>query len=152
MEQRAELYAKEKHGLQKRKISGEPYVNHPIRVRDIVKEFTQDEIVLCAALLHDVLEDTDTTYDDIMEEFGCGVANMVSCLTSDKPMCLMSSECLLVKLADRLDNVGDLSDSEWSLGYAKQTQYILQKLDSSQLQPNHKELVKRIEEKITPFV
>ena len=84
LQEQAEEFARERHAPQKRKFSGEPYVNHPIRVRDLVAEFSQDEELLCAALLHDTLEDTETSMDELRERFGCRVAELVSQLTSDK--------------------------------------------------------------------
>ena len=69
--QRAYDYAKAKHGDQLRK-SGEPYIIHPVQVAYTLAELGLDDNTICAALLHDVLEDTDTTYDDLKNVFGNG--------------------------------------------------------------------------------
>ena len=69
-------YAYENHKEQKR-ISGEPYIIHPLEVAYILAELELDDSTICAALLHDVVEDTDYTLDDIKERFGVVVANLV---------------------------------------------------------------------------
>ena len=68
------------HALQKR-VSGEPYVIHPIEAAKILAEIHMDIPTLQAALLHDVIEDTDYTYDDIKEKFGKTVADLVNGVT-----------------------------------------------------------------------
>ena len=73
-------YALEKHGDQKRN-SGEPYIIHPLQVAYTLAEMGLDEPTLAAALLHDVVEDTDTTNEDIIKEFGQEVAEMVAGVT-----------------------------------------------------------------------
>ena len=65
MVEKAYNYAVEKHAGQKRK-SGEPFVNHPINVACIIAEMEFDTDSICAALLHDVVEDTDATREDIV--------------------------------------------------------------------------------------
>lgn len=80
---RALLFAKEKHHGQFRK-SGEPYIIHPIAVASMLLEFKADAKTISAALLHDVLEDTDTTYADLEEEFGKEVAFLVDGVTKIK--------------------------------------------------------------------
>jgi (p)ppGpp synthase/HD superfamily hydrolase len=171
MEQQALLFATRKHEGKVRKFNGEPYITHPIRVRDLVKEFSQDETLLCAALLHDTVEDTDTTNNELRNIFGWKIADMVYDLTNQKDLVAefgkteyiaqkmnhIPLESLLVKLADRLDNVSDLSSidedrKKWSAGYAKQTDYILECLNVERLNENHRELVRRIREKIGPFI
>src|SRR5699024_7351338 len=69
-------YALKKHGEQKRK-SGEPYIIHPTNVAYTIAEIGLDEKTICAALLHDVVEDTDVTYEDIVNDFGKEIADMV---------------------------------------------------------------------------
>jgi GTP pyrophosphokinase len=78
--QEALAYSKEAHKEQFRK-SGEPYVIHPILVASIVSAITNDESMAIAALLHDVVEDTDTTTDEIVKLFGKDVAHLVEGLT-----------------------------------------------------------------------
>ena len=78
--QRAYDYANSKHGDQKRK-SGEPYIIHPVQVAYILADLGMDDNTICAALLHDVLEDTDTTYNDLVKEFNQEIAYMVDGVT-----------------------------------------------------------------------
>ena len=69
------------HGDQKRKYTGEPYIVHPIAVSEIVKTVPHTDEMIAAALLHDVVEDTHFTIDDINDRFGNKVAELVSWLT-----------------------------------------------------------------------
>jgi (p)ppGpp synthase/HD superfamily hydrolase len=71
------VYAKEKHDGQWRKGSGIPYISHPMQVAGIALEYGADEEQAAAALLHDVIEDTPTTYEDIREAFNERVAEIV---------------------------------------------------------------------------
>ena len=77
---KALLFSKESHKYQVRK-SGEPYVVHPILVAAIVVSITNDESMAIAALLHDVVEDTDVSIEEIAEYFGKDVAHLVAGLT-----------------------------------------------------------------------
>ena len=124
--QKAYNYAIEKHGDQKRK-SGEPYIIHPTNVAYTIAEIGLDEQTICAALLHDVVEDTDVTYEDIEKEFGQEVAEMVDGVTKLKKIEHASIEenqvenyrkmflamgkdirVIIIKLADRLHNMRTL--------------------------------------------
>ena len=121
------LYAKEKHSKQFRR-SGEPYIIHPVGVAEILTEFKVDEASLISALLHDVVEDTDTPLSEIDEKFGSAIANLVDGLTKIGKIKFSSQEermaenfrkmiiamakdlrVLLVKLADRLHNMRTLN-------------------------------------------
>ena len=73
-------YAKVNHGDQVR-MSGEPYMIHPVNVAYILSELEMDDETICAALLHDVVEDTPRTHEDIVEEFGEAIAEMVAGVT-----------------------------------------------------------------------
>ena len=73
---RAYNYALKKHGDQKRK-SGEPYIIHPVQVAYILAGLELDESTICAALLHDLLEDTDVTKKDIVTQFSQEIYDMV---------------------------------------------------------------------------
>jgi guanosine-3',5'-bis(diphosphate) 3'-pyrophosphohydrolase len=124
-------YSKQAHISQIRK-SGEPYIIHPILVASIVASITNDEAMVIAALLHDVVEDTDINIDEILKLFGSDVAHLVEGLTkidiirdselvpsasneklivsalSFRKMLLASIEdvrVLVVKLCDRLHNM-----------------------------------------------
>jgi hypothetical protein len=78
--EKAYQFALKAHDGQYRK-SSEPYIVHPILVASIVAEISHDKEMVQAALLHDVVEDTDCTIDDIIKEFGKNVANLVEGLT-----------------------------------------------------------------------
>lgn len=79
--ERAILFATRAHRNQKRKYTGEPYVTHPISVMEIVREVVHTEDMLIAALLHDTVEDTHVTLEDIRANFGDTVTNYVNGLT-----------------------------------------------------------------------
>lgn len=124
MKAQAIKYATEKHSGQVRKVSGKPYITHPIQVMNMVEYFKKskhlDEL-LAAAVLHDTLEDTSATFVELATEFSPMVASIVLEVTSDKEqiklvgkteylkrkMLGMSSYGLLIKLCDRLSNVSD---------------------------------------------
>lgn len=117
---KAKKFAEKAHKGQLRKYTNEPYINHPISVARLVQTVCNDEYVLMAALLHDVVEDTETTIDDIWREFGGKVADIVSDLTDiSKPedgnrkirkeidrqhIAKACKEAKLIKLADLIDN------------------------------------------------
>lgn len=102
-----------------RKYTGEPYINHPIEVMDIVRTASHyTDLMLAAALLHDTIEDTAVTRDDIEREFGSDVADMVMELTDQCTegnrakrkaaeavrLSTISEEAQTVKLADLISN------------------------------------------------
>jgi len=166
--EKARTFATQKHTHQKRKFNGEPYVNHCIRVSQTVSEFTDNTTLIVAALLHDTLEDTDTTFEELSSEFGIDVATIVFHLTNnseimavkgktaylaDKIPSLTKDE-LLIKLADRLDNLTDLRwDDKWSSGYASQTKTVFfDSLGVEGLQQPHLILMSRISQRIAMYV
>jgi len=77
-------FAVDAHSGQRRKLSGEPYVLHPLEVAAIVGHMTTDEDVICAALLHDVVEDAGLTLIKIQALFGERVAELVASETENK--------------------------------------------------------------------
>ena len=134
-------YACLKHGDQVRR-SGEPYIIHPLNVAYILADIGLDEATICAALLHDVVEDTDTTHEDIVEEFGDEIAQMVAGVTKLSNISFSSAEeqqvedyrkmflamgrdirVILIKLADRLHNMRTLKHlkRERQIANAKET-------------------------------
>ena len=123
---RAYVYAMKAHGKQFR-ASGDPYFAHPLEVAAILTELKLDESTIATALLHDTIEDTVATYEDIRENFGQEIADLVDGVTKltglevfsertkqaenfRKLMLAMSADIrvLLVKLADRLHNMRTL--------------------------------------------
>ncbi|TXF39036.1 bifunctional (p)ppGpp synthetase/guanosine-3',5'-bis(diphosphate) 3'-pyrophosphohydrolase [Collinsella sp. BA40] len=125
--ERAYCFAAEKHSTQKRR-SGELYINHPVEVAIILAELKMDCDVVCAALLHDTVEDTETSLGDVASIFGDTVADLVDGVTKltnievgsmDEKQALnlrkmflaMSRDIrvVIVKLADRLHNMRTLA-------------------------------------------
>lgn len=119
-------YAVEHHGEQKRR-SGEPYIIHPLNVAYILAGVGLDEATICAALLHDVVEDTDATDADLRREFGDEIADMVAGVTKLETMQFTTVEeqqvedyrkmflamgkdirVIILKIADRLHNMRTL--------------------------------------------
>ena len=79
--QEAIEFATEAHGDQKRKYTGEPYITHPIAVMEIVREVPHTDEMLVAAVLHDTVEDTPVTLEEIKTKFGTKVSELVDGLT-----------------------------------------------------------------------
>lgn len=79
--ERAYLFAKNAHGDQKRKYTGEPYIVHPVEVARTLYTVTDCPFTLCAALLHDVVEDTEITIEEVVSEFGMVIGRLVSDVT-----------------------------------------------------------------------
>lgn len=81
LEERALLFAFRAHAGQERKYTGEPYITHPISVANIVKTVDHTPEMVAAALLHDTVEDTNVTFEEIRAEFGAEVERLVFWLT-----------------------------------------------------------------------
>src|ERR1700676_2641112 len=84
---RAVEFAARKHRLQRRKdVDASPYINHPVALMSVlcVEADVCDVEVLCAAALHDTIEDTETTHDELEREFGKKIAGIVAEVTDDK--------------------------------------------------------------------
>ena len=107
-------YAQEKHKGQIRKYSGEPYIIHLQAVYQLVRQVTDDKNTWAAAILHDVIEDTDATYEEVKEKFGEKISDIVQECTKDenKNFKITMKEALLVKFADGLHNLGNNND-DW---------------------------------------
>ena len=123
---KAYVYAMQKHGKQKR-ANGDPYISHPLEVAAILTKMRLDEATIAVALLHDTIEDTSATRDEIDSLFGDEIGGLVEGLTKLKKLDLVSKKAkqaenlrrlllaisddirvLLVKLADRLHNMRTL--------------------------------------------
>jgi len=81
---KALIFACEKHSGQRRKMSSAPYIIHPMEVASIVATMSDDPELLAAAVLHDTVEDTDTTLEEIKENFGKRVSLLVMTETEEK--------------------------------------------------------------------
>jgi guanosine-3',5'-bis(diphosphate) 3'-pyrophosphohydrolase len=122
---RATSFAAHKHRDQRRKgEEASPYINHPIAVAAILADEAgiDDAVVLAAALLHDTVEDTDTTLGELKDAFGAQIAGIVAEMTDDKTLPkterkrlqiehapLLSTQAKLVKLADKIANLRDMN-------------------------------------------
>ena len=121
---RAAAFAAERHQGQRRKdAAGSPYISHPLAVVDVlvVEAGVTDIRVLCAALLHDVIEDTPTSLDELEAHFGAEIALVVMEVSDDKNLSTarrkqlqieyaprLSTPARLVKLADKICNLRDI--------------------------------------------
>ena len=147
-------FAKELHKDQVRKFINKSYfMAHVQKVNGIVKQYTTDEDLLCAALLHDTIEDCfddpDVGYHVIEEKFGKRVADIVMELTSSKEeiendfdskadylivkMIHMSNDALTIKLADRLQNISDAftASERFRNKYFQETVQIMDELEKN---------------------
>jgi len=129
-----------KHEGQKRKFGGQPYIVHPEAVADIITKFQGNTKLQIVAWLHDTLEDTNTSIEELTNEFGAEIINLIIELTTPKSviksekgkylldkMNHMSEDALTVKLADRLNNVSDFNIAPDSFvnKYKPETEFIL---------------------------
>ena len=121
---RALAYATAAHGRmnQVRKYTGEPYINHVIEVMEIVSSVPHSDEMLAAALLHDTIEDTSVTRENIEQEFGASVAKLVMELTDEchegnraarksaeaVRLATISQEAQTIKLADFISNTNSI--------------------------------------------
>lgn len=163
-------YATDKHEGQKRDgVVPEPYINHPIRVSNLVEKYLKKDINVedykTAAVLHDTLEDTDATYEEISDLVGENIANIVLSLTNDEEkikeigkaeylsdkMKNLDDNTLVIKLCDRFDNVCGLAymDDEFNEKYIRDTVYIINYLLLyRELNKTHLKIVNRIMKKV----
>lgn len=127
-------FAAGKHRDQRRKdVQASPYINHPIALAGILANEVgiTDTAVICAALLHDTVEDTETTVDELVDRFGLEIASIVAEVTDDKTLPkrerklrqieharTASEKARLVKLADKIANLRDIAASppaDWDI-------------------------------------
>lgn len=135
-------YASQKHSDQRRKnAKASPYINHPIQVAQVLWDVAdvRDDTLLIAAILHDTIEDTDAKPDEIKAQFGEEVLALVLEVTDDKSLPTQvrkqlqvehaphkSHKAKLLKLADKISNVGDIISwppKDWSL--QRRQEYLL---------------------------
>ena len=147
-------FAKELHKGQVRKFINKPYFTaHVQKVNGIAKQYTTDEDILCAALLHDTIEDCfedpEVGYHILEQEFGKRVADIVLELTSSKEdiddnynskadylivkMIHMTDEALFIKLCDRLQNISDAftASERFRNNYFQETVKIIDELEKN---------------------
>jgi (p)ppGpp synthase/HD superfamily hydrolase len=151
-------FADRSHGEQVRKYTGERYIVHPLRVMEMVREFNSDIRVLCAALLHDVLEDTPVTAEDMAQSLleimdrddAQNVTKLVIELTdifikADYPglnrrrrkereatrLSQVGSGAQTIKYADIIDNVTDIvrQDTDFARVYVQEAKKMLMVMD-----------------------
>jgi guanosine-3',5'-bis(diphosphate) 3'-pyrophosphohydrolase len=111
------------HKFQLRKDGITPFINHPIQVAELISSVggIQDEVILSAAILHDIIEDTATTYDEVKNTFGFVIADIVMECSDNKDLpkaerkrlqvvdvSSKSYEAKIVKLADKIANMTDI--------------------------------------------
>jgi len=148
MLEKALEFATKAHINQKRKIFKEPYIVHPIAVSNILKKAGFREEVIASGLLHDVVEDTKVTIEEIEENFGMDVANLVKSHTENKELSWQERKAATIEtvrngsievkaliVADKLDNLqsvvagynmyGDDIWSFFSTGYEENAWYYL---------------------------
>ncbi|NLM63472.1 MAG: bifunctional (p)ppGpp synthetase/guanosine-3',5'-bis(diphosphate) 3'-pyrophosphohydrolase [Mollicutes bacterium] len=140
---KAYLFAYEKHFGEKR-LTNDDFIEHPLNVAYILTSIFADKATICAALLHDVLEDTDTTEEELREEFGDEIASLVvgvtkinklnyngeneAMIANHRKIIVGLSEdvrVIIIKLADRLHNMRTL----WALSEKKQKEKARETLD-----------------------
>lgn len=127
-------FSARKHKNQRRKdVEASPYINHPISLANILcnEAHVTDVNVICGALLHDTIEDTETEPEELEDEFGVEIKDIVMDVTDDTSLHRherkqaqidhaphISREAKLVKLADKISNLRDVSSNpppSWSL-------------------------------------
>lgn len=166
-------FAKELHKDQVRKFINKPYFDaHVQKVNGTAKQYTTDEDLLCAALLHDTIEDCFKDkwegYSIIKEKFGKRVADLVLELTSDEgemkhrydgskkdyliyKMIHMSDDALIIKLCDRLQNISDAftASEKFRNNYFNETSAIVDAIESERnLNDIHKKILTDIKAKL----
>lgn len=153
-------FAFSKYGELKRKSQNIPYVVHPIRITAILRAAgfneNDNEEMMIAALFHDLIEDTETPIDELETQFGTKIASIVMELTKPekgkkdewlKTFERASKEAKIIKMADRLDNLIDMTSESWKIkkqkSYAEQAKIILEKCGSA-----HNEIALKLQKEI----
>jgi guanosine-3',5'-bis(diphosphate) 3'-pyrophosphohydrolase len=155
--EKVKMFADQAHGDQMRKYANERYIVHPIRVMEIVREFSQEVPLLAASLLHDVLEDTNVTaeqlkyfLDSVMQqEASDKTFRLVRELTDEfiksrypklnrrtrrtkegERLAETSPEAQTIKYADIIDNLQDIAthDTEFALVYMRESKQLLSRM------------------------
>lgn len=153
MERDALEFAREAHGKQQRKYSQEPYIEHPKRVAELVMSVSHTTEMICAAYLHDVVEDTPVDIEEIYERFGEVVGDLVDELTDEfmkskyphlnrksrklrevERQAAMSRKAKTIKLADVIDNTLDIvkNDKGFARKYIREMENLVQVLEEGE--------------------
>ncbi len=114
------MFARERHKGQLDDEGKDYFEAHVIKVCNAVKQLTSDTEIILAAILHDTIEDTNTTYEELKEKFGQRVADLVNELTHEGKVDeygfyfprLKSKEAIIIKLIDRASNISRMNS--WS--------------------------------------
>jgi len=143
---KAAVYAAEKHKYQRRKgFNQVPYINHPLKVADLLLACGENEpVLLLGAILHDVIEDSDATKEEIGKLFGQDVSDLVMEVTDDKELpytirkelqvkhaAALSLRAKKLKIADKICNMRDIVNypldwtAERRLGYLEWSQQVI---------------------------
>lgn len=164
MEEEALEFARKAHGDQQRKYTEELYIEHPKRVAETVKTVPHNTEMICAAYLHDVVEDTPVSIEKIKGKFGGKVAKLVEELTDEymkenyphlnrrrrkekevERQSQISAEAKTVKLADVIDNTLDIVRND--PGFAKKYLREMEALTEA-LKGGNEELWQRAREEV----
>lgn len=117
-------YARAKHRGQM--YSNEPFIFHPLLTSEIIRLVApDDENLIAAAVLHDIIENTEDTYDDLLEKFGEDIAGLIQEVTKSEYNTfpnLKSTRAVTLKFADRTANLSSMQRGGWS--EEKQQKYI----------------------------
>jgi len=166
--EKAIVFATNKHAGQVRKGDQRPYILHPLSVMFTlgkIKKSKNQLLLFIAAILHDVVEDCETSLDEIAKEFGFHVAAIVEELTSDKEliaekgkevyllekMLNISSYSLVIKLVDRLENLSDMDNmsDEFKIKTITHNKFIVEGLKKDRnLTKTHLKLIELIDAKL----
>lgn len=135
----AASFAADKHRDQRRKdVDATPYINHPLEVARILTDAGVENVdVLMAGILHDTIEDTDTTAEELTERFGKRICGLVLEVTDDKKLdklerkrlqvvkaATKSDDAKMIKIADKIANLRDLKASPPSWSEARVGAYV----------------------------
>lgn len=149
MEKQALDFARAAHGEQQRKYTEEPYIEHPVRVAEIVRSVPHTPEMICAAYLHDVVEDTPVSIGEIYQEFGDITGRLVEELTDEyvkakyphlnrrnrkqkevERQATMGRAAKTIKLADVIDNTRDIviNDKDFAVKYIPEMESLVRVL------------------------
>jgi hypothetical protein len=163
LENKAWNFAEKNHSGIFRKFSKSTYFDgHVAKVYGILKQYDTRPTLGAACLMHDLLEDTNVTYDMIKQKFGIEIANLVKELTSNDEevlkqgkanyllykMSRMSDDALIIKLCDRLQNMSDMyvASNTFRNKYYTETKFIIDSLKNSRrLNHKHNRIISQID-------